>query len=268
MPLASQSVTAVAAPATGEESRTLRMATRRPARRKAPRRPATRGAASTSSRYEGGPRIVAVVLASVLVLALVGGAAGLGSNPDPQPEQDVQGTEVDAEGEELLDLLAAGRDGTFHASFDLVTPGSAIDYRMEVHRSEGRVREELVVPAASGEERRLTIFDGDTSASCVQPAGGLWTCAAVDQAQPRTDTIFGAFDRATVIGRDVTATDEDVAGRTGRCFEVRGLAGRSSICLSPEGIPLRLETGGVQFMLTAIDPVVDAAVFLPPAPVT
>jgi hypothetical protein len=213
---------------------------------------------------------MAVVMGTVLVLATVGGAiATLTTDSPTDPATTTSAAPVvDAEGEQLLDLLRTGLGGTFHAEYTITQASGAAAASLTVDHDAGRIRDLLATPTADGVDLNTTIFDGDAAASCSQPAGGAWTCRPADPAAPRADALFRQVDRSDLEGVDVTAAPTQLAGRDGTCFSFAGPDGPTSVCLDPAGVPLSFTVTSLDIQLTALDPAVDPAAFALPAAVT
>ncbi|MBA2280242.1 MAG: hypothetical protein H0W25_03270 [Acidimicrobiia bacterium] len=177
---------------------------------------------------------------------------------------------ADDEGTELLDLLAAGEAATFHATYEGTGPtaGAGEDstvYVLELHRSDGQVRQETIVTSEAGEFRQLGILDGEQAVICQLQQGADWVCSTSPAGEEAAGGVFASLVGA-LGGVDVAARSEDVDGRAARCFDYDPGTGATSLCLSEEGVPLSVVTDAGTLTLVALEDEVDPAVFEPPAP--
>lgn len=205
----------------------------------------------------------------VLVLATVGGAiATLTSGSSSDPTTTTLAAVVDAEGEQLLELLRTGLGGTFHAEYSITQSSGAAGATVAVDHDAGRIHELLATPSTAGVDLNATVFDGPTAASCTQPAGGSWTCSAADANAPRADALFRQVTRSDLVGVDVSATPTRIGDREATCFSFDGDQGPVSVCLDPDGVPLSFTVTSLDIQLTALVTTVDPAAFTLPAPLS
>lgn len=220
---------------------------------------------------------VAVVLVAVAVgtLVLLGGddddgdagdeTAGASNAPTAPPPV---GEQLDAEGAELLDLLAAGSARTYHATYTASGDPAVIgsEFSLEVWHHDGQARQDARQVGESGTVETAGFFLADrVEVSCQRIDRGDWTCAeqrAVDEA-----TAYGVLGSVAreLEGADVTVTEEEVTGRPARCFAVAAADGEVTVCVSTDGIPLRRTGGGVELLLSELDEDVPDDIFTPPA---
>ncbi|MGH9137104.1 MAG: hypothetical protein ACRD0G_08655 [Acidimicrobiales bacterium] len=213
--------------------------------------------------------VVAVVVAAVIGFAVLGGdddgddASDPASGAPPSLPPPVE-AQLDAEGQELVDLLESGRDGTYHATYVATVDAAGAEQTLELWRRDGLLRQDTrqVSDAGTVETAGFLLEDGETIA-CDRVNEGDWTCAR--QVSPQSaDGVFGTIT-SQLEGADVTVTEEEVAGRPARCFAVPAPDGEVSQCVSADGIPLRLRGPGVELLLTDLSEDVPDDIFTPPA---
>lgn len=187
------------------------------------------------------------------------------TQPTPPPPVD---TQLDGEANELLALLEAGSERTYHAIYDVDGEPDVIgnELRVEVWRSNGLVRQDLhqETGAAIIDVSTFVLADEEIVA-CQRLDEGDWSCARQATSDEFTTAgLFGTIARE-LEGADVIATDEEVVDRPARCFAVNGLSGEVSQCMSEDGIPLRQRGGGAELVLAELSDEVQSGVFTPPA---
>ena len=176
---------------------------------------------------------------------------------------------TDLEATQLLALLEKGRAATFHATYvasgDPQTLGG--DLTIEVWRHSGRIRQDTVVSAASGTSHTAGFVVDGQAATCVETDDQPWTCSSASSATADVDGIFGSA--ATQLqGVDVTVADDTVNGHTAKCFTFPASDGTGTLCVTEDGIPVKLAINGENLTVKELSTSVDDHVFSPPAPVT
>jgi hypothetical protein len=214
--------------------------------------------------------VAAAVVVAVLVLGGDDDDDG-GDSPDdtsglslPEPVEE----EVDAEGQELLDLLEQGREVNGHSTYTASGDPASIgqELTVQVWRLDGRVRQDSRQVTEAGTVDTAGFLNDDGSIiTCNRVDEGAWTCAEQSTASESSpDALFGTV--ATQLqGQDVVVVDEEIAGRSARCFGVAGADGEVSLCVSTEGLPLRLRGAGSELLLTDFSEDVPEDTFTPPA---
>lgn len=204
----------------------------------------------------------------VVVAAIVVGVVLTSGDDDPgEPTLSDVPSSVDApadgEGSQLLDLLAAGADRTFHATYEAEVTDQDVAgaLTLELYRADGHVRQDSVVVAQGQEARTAAIQSPDGEViSCIQQ--GEWICASQQQ---EANDLFGSL-AAQLEGQDVTTTEVTILDMAGTCYTLADETGTSELCVSSDGIPLRITASdGTALELTAFVEDVDPAVFDPPA---
>lgn len=222
---------------------------------------------------EGGwrPRRWWILAAGAVVFLAAAAAVALLARDEPaEPTRselpEAPAAAPDTDSRELLDLLERGRAQTFHARYTATTPDEAdATTRLELWRDGQRVRQDSVVEAPDGTVRTASIRDPDDRVvSCVQRDGGDWNCGPPSQTSGDQDLFGSVADQLS--GADVTVTDAQVAGHDARCFTLTDATATSELCVTDEGIPVRLAAGDeAEMTLDELDRDVDASVFTPPA---
>lgn len=208
-----------------------------------------------------------VLVGGVLALALLtrGGGDGASSTTTTAPVDQARS---------LNDLVALGRETVAHVTYSVVDPSQTSgSTTVETWRVPPRYRYDQVVTSSTGARRDVQLDDGRELVRCVQlQPGGPTSCP--DRAAltaPRTPQVAALVppDLARTFVYSVTqaatpptleASDAEVAGRPARCFAADGVG---ELCLSPDGVVLRLVLGQLRVEVTALDDVVPPAVFDP-----
>jgi hypothetical protein len=168
---------------------------------------------------------------------------------------------------ELEGLLNAGRRLTFHVKYTTLKGGATAD--LELWSAPPRARRDVDAVTTQGRARTAEIRLEDKVVRCVQTARTPWQCAPepVGQLADPGDLTLGAVN--VLDGSTITARDDRVLDTPVRCFAVQPPAdttGRpSEICLTGEGIPLRVDGGDGPSVATLFERKVDGKAFDPPA---
>lgn len=221
------------------------------------------------------PRWVApavVVLVLVLVVGGVAGALVLGSRGRGQPaaappttRAGAPSAELDAGGEELVSLLAQARDRTYHARYEGRGPeGEARSLTIELWRKGGLVRQDAETVDQGGRSRSATLQIPAGVFTCRRSGDGPWRCDRAPAGQQPADPLLGRL-AGDLDGRDVTARDAEVGGRSVRCFVAAGGGDDTEICATRDGVLVRVASAGARLELVELTEAVDDAVFVPPA---
>lgn len=173
--------------------------------------------------------------------------------------------ELDEGASELGGLLANGRSGTWHATYAVTPPGAAADEgeELEVWRSGARVREDSVVGSGAEAVHTVGIRDGDRNVRCQRRGSAPWACAPIEAGELAQGDLLAALV-GELAGQTVTPRDDTVGGEPARCFAI-GATDLGEMCVSAEGIPLRIARGGATIELVHLERAVDDSVFQPPA---
>ena len=105
--------------------------------------------------------------------------------------------------------------------------------------------------------------------SCTRQADGPWTC----KSEPGLPIGLGLLPEpfvAQLPGVSVQARADRIGGREARCFALTGPAAPAGdVCLSPDGILLRVQAGSTTMELVELDRAAPPEeIFEPPAPVS
>lgn len=241
----------------------------------------TSSAAADGQLPGGGRRprwwlLVAVAAAVAVVVVVVVVALGGGDGDDDATDQ-VGGppslpppvsAAVDAEGQELLDLLETGRSLTVHARYEATGDEEAIgtELTVDLWRRDGQVRQDThQVTEAGTVDTAGFLLEDDVVISCQRVEDAEWTCATQSAAgQFTADALFGTV-ASQLQGSDVVVTDEEVNGEPARCFAVTATDGPVNLCVAADGLPLRLRGEDTELVLTERSDDVPEETFTPPA---
>lgn len=228
---------------------------------------------STDRGTDRGPRrrrrMVAIVTVATVAAAGVVGAILLTGSDDPAeptlsdlPEGSVAA--VEPEGGALLDLLAAGATLTFHATYRAEASDGEVagELQLDLFRHDGWVRQDSTVTAGEEAARTRAILAPDGMVTSCLEQGGQWTCAR--SSQPAQD-VFGSLAEQLAAG-DVTTSSATVADLEATCHALTDASGRSELCVTEDGIPVRITASdGTTMELVALEREVAPEAFEPPA---
>lgn len=163
-------------------------------------------------------------------------------------------------GAELDALAEAGRSSDFHAVYSVEDPKlpEGLIQTVEVWRKGRQFRSDIIEQASNGSRRQTALFDGRIRRSC-ETVNGAQTCE-ITNADP-VDLVV-AFLRA-VDAKDpaprLSAHDElDIAGYQARCFTAAEVG---EVCLTTDGVLLRVELQGATITATRLEDEVPASAF-------
>jgi hypothetical protein len=136
---------------------------------------------------------------------------------------------------------------------------------VELYRSEGRVRQDTITELDGGDYVTVGILADEVATICTKQGTEDWICSESAQTDPTAaDGLFGEVVQR-LGGVAVTETAETIDGRDARCFSYESADGPGSICLTAEGLPVRVVSGETELLLTDVEDTVDDSVFEPPA---
>ena len=194
---------------------------------------------------------------------------------------------VSETGQELLDLLAKGRDLDLHVKYegapvapDTTTPTDATaagTLTMELWRSDGKVRQDLVLagPNVRTEFSGFQLPSGN--AACQRATEADWVCNAARSTATENGDPVGIIEAAAadLSGAEVTVTDATILDTAVKCFAIEGGGasqegdpGASTLCVSDEGIPMRIAVSGQELSATVVERTVDPKAFDLPAEIS
>lgn len=221
--------------------------------------------------------------ASLLVGALAGddapsGGAARASTTVPASEGSTVPTpttvapaDLGPEAKELVALAAKGRGKVFHARYATsggVSPaGAPFTVRMELWNKGSEVRRNVSIDTAgqvleSADMRRRGLFIRCAKSS----AAADWQCLTPPSAPNDPGGVAFGLAPAALAGKPVSVSDETVADQKARCFKAEvGTGSVEELCLSKDGIPLRVTSGAAVLELQALELSVDEGAFEPPA---
>jgi len=168
---------------------------------------------------------------------------------------------------ELEALLNAGRRLTFHVKYTTERGGAAAD--LELWSDPPRARRDVNAVTTQGRARTAEIRLEDKVIRCIETQRVPWQCVpqpAGEVADPG-DLTLGAVN--VLEGSTITVRDDTILDNPVRCFAVQPPADTTArpaeVCLTREGIPLRIDGGDGPSVATLIERNVDDEAFEPPA---
>jgi len=213
--------------------------------------------------------------AAVLLVVLLGGLIAVITNiaedePDTVdlgPTTTLDPSTLSAEGQELYSLVEASGAGTYHVAFtvdssDLASAGAAA--QLEVWRDGASFREHRVGVDATGNSTTIVVGGADGVVSCGGGVGAAPTCADAPDAEPALDSAL-----ATVVAllpdAETTVVDVTVANLPARCFTITTDEQAAEVCLTAEGIPLRVDDTSVRFEASLAEASIPPEILVLPA---
>lgn len=186
--------------------------------------------------------------------------------PDASPSTTAA---LDEEGADLEALLVAGRGATVHAVYEATGTGAdgqpAAPYVLEVFRRDGRLRQDTTTETPQGEFRTAGLLVDGVSTVCQQQPGDDWVCSAGSDADAgAADGVFGTV-LDELRGLEVETTEETIGEHAVRCFTSAADGGARSICVTDDGLPVRVVAGSTTLELVSVDEDVPDSAFEPPA---
>lgn len=210
--------------------------------------------------------VAGIVLGGAVVFALADDDSG--TNVDTQ--NGGSRTTQSAQSTELVDRLAKAEDATFHVRYTTgdINGAHAV---LEVWHGPDRVRRDLKVTGSTGERTETREFLNDGKfVRCALIADHPWQCVAAPASEANLQDPLGGAG-AGVTGRDMTVTDDTVAGHAVKCYTAEpasSSAKAAKFCLSKEHVPLLIDGGdGKATTATNYDFEVPDSVFTYPAQV-
>jgi hypothetical protein len=176
------------------------------------------------------------------------------------------------EAEELLERLERGRQGALHVRLEAATEAEAAEgsLAVEIWRDGDLVRQDVLL-SAPGVRTELSVFQlPDGNVLCQRAAEAEWVCERSASLATESGDPAGIVEAAAAnLNRaQVTVTDDEIAGTAVRCYEITGSGEASTMCVTEDGVPMRLAVQGQELTATDVEREVDPAVFEPPAEVT
>jgi hypothetical protein len=212
----------------------------------------------------GGGLAVLAAVSVALILTLPRGREP-GSIPRPETARlAALGPQV----AELVALLERGELTRYHARYRAITPEgqpAGTSMSIELWRSPPRIRQDVTVTAGG---------QTATSSAFLLPSGGVgctregtavaWTCTSIPKDQTTaTDSLARQITQQTEAG-PVTVRNTRVAGLAVRCFNLPLSETTAEVCVTADGIPALINSGGTRIELVSLAKSVPASVFTPP----
>lgn len=225
-------------------------------------------------------RIVLVVAAAGLLATTVGVVATRDdSGQDPASagtssttttsEPDVSVDDLDGPARELVELLADGRASTYHARYTgSAATGEGGPLTLETWAKQGRFRQDTVVDVGGQAFHRANFVLPGEGASCTRLGDTPWSCDAVPAAELEGAELLGGNTLDQLRRAAVGVTDGVVADRPARCFSITYDARTTELCVSAEGVPLRIRSQSSELVIDELEGDVDDGVFSVPGEVS
>jgi hypothetical protein len=227
----------------------------------------------------GVSRRLALVLVALLVGAAVIGAVAvvMGGDDDDGGQDGATASstttthELSTDAEELLARLAEGRQTAVHvrlASAEDALAGGTVT--VEIWRDGDLVRQDVQLDSATSRTEVSAFQLADGNAICQREAEGPWTCQRAASVATENGDPVGLIEAvaANLQGAEVTGADEEIDGTAVRCYAIERPDGTSELCLTEDGVPMRLATEGQVLTATSVEREVPGDVFTPPAELT
>lgn len=216
-----------------------------------------------------------VAAAGVLVVAAAAGAvlAGerLGAEPDIEAVRAANVGSAQSLGDELLALLATGRQQTMHTRYAVRSNDEEIAagvFQIHQWRKPPRVRLDSM-SNLEGRMVRTSAFrdsDGGPVTQCMNAAPEPWSCSVASGAGAAEFDSLIATVRGELRGNMVAEFAPANPGRNTRCFRIESLQ-PIEICVTGQGVPTLISSGDARLELLEISQNVKDADFERPAPV-
>lgn len=199
--------------------------------------------------------------AIALLVAVIGGTA-LTLQPDDGPDPVDAAADLDGAAKELVDLLEADRQATFHARYEVSSPDFAgASVAFETWRRPPSVRSDIEVTRPEGIVRTRQLVLETGAMACQQSDDGPWQCASTPDAK---DPFEGSIRDQVAAAESVSAEDRTIDGRDVRCFTLQQTDLAAEFCATDDGIPVLVDSAGTTLRLVSLDREV-GDVFTPPA---
>lgn len=242
-------------------------------------RPASRSSRTARRRFERRRKIAGyvalVALGSVLVGTLI--SSGTGSRDTasttststlPVTTTSVDPATLPPVAKELYALIQQGRANGYHLVLSVsgsALPTTITEASIEVWRLGPRVRHDTRLVEPTGTTVTVDIGGPDGTIQCDTPAGATLTCTRTSTDPIGPDDDFLGFVVQNLATVTVEGRDDMVGGTAARCYRI-GVTG-TEICLTSNGVPLRISEPTFVEEARVVETTVDPAVFQPPAPV-
>lgn len=206
---------------------------------------------------QGRKRLIGSGAAVLLILAL--------TINERSPRRVSTPTDV-AAAKELVGVLDKGQSGTYHARYRSTSPDGAADF--ELWRRPPNPRQRVQTEVDGVREVTEVIVTATDVISCMQSGDGPWSCSSSPELRGSLDAL-GPVPEGALDGERVAKRRTTIAGEPAGCFTVEVPAeGASDVCVTTDGIPLLLTSGGSQTELLSLERTVEDDAFEPPAPPT
>jgi len=207
--------------------------------------------------------VLAAAVVAVLLLTRGGGTTRITTNADAQ-KVNALGPQV----AQLVALLERGQTTQYHAEYRAVTPAEQTQnatMSIELWRSPPRLRQDVTVTSGGQTATSAAFLLPDGGVGCTkETAAAAWTCAPIPKQQDAApDTLAKQITQEIGAG-PVAVRSRKVAGIAVTCFDLPVSEATAQVCVTAEGIPALISSGGTRIELVHLSTDVSGDVFTPP----
>jgi hypothetical protein len=213
----------------------------------------------------GGVALAVVIIAVVLLLPR-------GREPGKIPSSETARlAALGPQTAQLVALLERGEQTVYHARYRTVTPevagggtSPAASMVIELWRSPPRLRQDVTVSAAGQTATSAAFLLPEGGVGCTrEDAKSAWTCTDIPNTETTTDTLARQITQQVSDG-PITVRSDRVAGLAVQCFNLPVSEATAEVCVTADGIPALIRSGGTSIELVELVKEVPAGVFTPP----
>ena len=169
--------------------------------------------------------------------------------------------------QELVALLEAAKDETYHAEFEGTSPESPDSViRLETWQRPPFVRQDSSLTVAGQLARTASFALPDGGVRCTRIGEQPWSCRSAGPGELSADALSGSVLERLATS-DVRVRSTAVDGVDVKCFTLTSATeGSSELCVDEAGVAVRVRSGGSELRRVVFDAQVgDDSVFEPPA---
>ena len=190
--------------------------------------------------------------------------------PEEETSTTVSGPPVQPtpEGQELIDLVARGQSAVYTARYQTIDPTNQLGTLfVDIWRDGSRLRQDAIVQVEGRTVESSAFVDGDEVRACQRGSGQPdWQCQDVPR-ESAPDVDGRIRDAINDLADQTTgSTPTTIAGQPARCYQVTDQDSSDfELCVTDEGVPARLNSGGASVELVSYTAGVPEGIFTPPA---
>jgi hypothetical protein len=216
--------------------------------------------------------VVLIVLAAVAVGAVIGALVSGGDDTAAPPSTTTTTAPIDPDGRRLVGLLDRAAGKPLHLQYsppgDPTSANGAVS--VEIWRDGDKIRQDVLFRQDDLENRIASFVLPSGAAVCQKTGTEPWQCAPMGSTSGAAAS-SGLVDAALgdLAGREVAVKTEKVGAFDARCFTISAEdASDSELCVTDDGVPVRIAFAGGNLDASVVDHAVDPAAFETPAKVT